>query len=197
MSTNRVKILAIGILSIVMIAFAGYSLTGGKKAKATHLTTSDIPFFNEEYGTTNPTKSIAKRILFKAHYLSKMMGASKTSEFSKVADNWFNRLNKEAFRLKENDKTVATSILSIMRSYEDMKTFRSMGLTHAKNFWPVITTLMQMKMTENHLSADSHGFSSCVVKDKQENHKAADSFGITACAVKKTSGDQLIFWERA
>ena len=162
MSYNRVKVLSIGILSIALIAFAGYSISGGSKSQATHFA---IPHFTEELTTANPTKSIANRIIFKAHYLSRMLGASSNSEFSMVADNWYYRLSKEVNRLNESDKTVATSILAMMRTYEDMKTFRSMGFSSAKNFWPVLTTLAKVPVN---LSGDDYGFTSCAMK-KQKN----------------------------
>ena len=56
MSYNRVKIASIGILSIALIAFAGYSVSGGNKAQATHLTAAEIPQFTEELTTKNPTE---------------------------------------------------------------------------------------------------------------------------------------------
>ena len=185
MSNNRVKILAIGILSIALIAFAGYSVSGGNQAKASHFAASEVPTFKEELTTTNPTKSIAKRIIFKAHYLSKMMGTSSHSEFTKVSDSWYARLSKEANRLNESDRTVTTSILAMMRTYEDMKTFRSMGYHNAKNFWPVLSTMTNL------------------VYDPKTKHLGSDGYGFTSCTVKKEgnqsnqNADQVKFWQES
>ena len=168
MLTNLVICCSITVLSILMIAFNVYHIEGLKKSNSTCITISEIPFFNDFYAITNPTRSLSKRIIFSAHYLSKMIGASKTSEFSMVAKNWSNWLNKEAKSLTENDRTVATSILSIMRSYEDMKSLRSMGFTHAKYFWSVITTLMEIKMIEGYLTSNSLGIFSNAAKKTED-----------------------------
>ena len=200
MSYNRVKILSIGIISIALIAFAGYSVSGGNKAQASHLTASEIPQFTEELNSANLTKSAAKRIIFKAHYLSRMMGTTSHSEFSNVADNWYYRLSREVDRLNESDRTVATSILAMLRTYEDMKTFRSMGLNNAKNFWPVLTTLTNF----NHKHGNCVGFTAMSVKDqkdesllskftsifKQKNSSRA--VGFTACSVKEQKNQSLL-----
>lgn len=143
----------------------------GSATTGAHLSASAVPFFDEAHNTTNPAKAIADRIVFKTHYLSRMMGASSHSEFNKLADAWYARLSKEQNRLTTDDREVATNILSVMRTYQDMKTFRSLGLTNAHNFWPTITALLNLK-----------------------NGKQLVNFKASG---KMAEGDQLAFWTKA
>ena len=135
-----------------------------------------------------------------------MMGASSHSEFAKVAYNWYYLLSKEDSRLNEPDRTVATSILAMMRSYEDMKTLRSMGFKNANKFWPALKTNLYYTASGEWRVApgsDGYGFTSCTVKEQKSQSlfskialyyytpsgqrrvaPGSDGYGFTSCTVK-------------
>ena len=124
--------------------------------------------------TEDAPKSDIKNIIFKGHYLSRMAGASSHSEFTKLADNWENLLSKDSKDMDKSDKTVITSLLSIMRSYEDMKAFRSMGFHNAQNFWPTLSTMTNLVYNPNSRkfsTTDDYGFTSCMVRKERNQPK--------------------------
>ena len=196
MRNNRVKILAFGILSVSLITIVGYSVSssGGSQPQPTHFSAAQVPHFTEDLLSSNEGLVTAKRILFKAHFLSKLMGTASHSEFSQVVENWQKTLSSDANLLEKSDKNAATQILALMKSYEQMKLLRYMGKTEGKRFWQTASNLTHLVYDPNsiELSGDDYGFTSCSLKkldsqSKSEEELSGDDYGFTSCSLKKLS----------
>ena len=125
-----------------------------------------VPAISEE-------SSFTDKLIHKAHYLSKIVGASKISEMTEVKDAWALTIRGLSNHLSALDKENATSLLRLMSNYENMKVFRKDSATDANLFWS--------NLIQNSGFTTSHAVLSC-----EHESKALPS-----------EGQQALFWNKA
>jgi hypothetical protein len=77
----------------------------------------------------------AERTIFVADYLSLLMGTSEVSQFGNVVESWMKAMSLDEESLSEQDLSMATNILEMMRIYEEMKIRRNLNDPVAKLYW--------------------------------------------------------------
>lgn len=107
------------------------------------ITASEVPAFKTAEHL-NPSISHAERLVFVSHYLNRMVGtvSEGESQFASIADAWHRFLEADSKNMSPAVAATAGEILAMMRSYQEMKTKRSLNDPAASMFWPRIATLM-------------------------------------------------------
>lgn len=161
------------LIAGIVLSFLVYN----KINKSKKIQPSQIPEFREVIFLDDAV-SQASKLIFKSHYLSRLIGSYKTQStgIDQIANSFFQRLSEDK-EIKGRDKKQALQLLAIMRTYQDIRLSEKSILAsytyHTSHFWSQLASL-----------ADWKGDSKDIAFEKQLHAKNA-------------AGEQLEFWKAA
>lgn len=125
---------------------------------------SEIPQF-VPYQHLDHKITIAESIVFKAHYISRLMGADSTSNFKNIVDTWKNHMTYFKKAMPKADYSQAEKMLGFMNNYMAMKV--NPKSEESRKFWGRFTTAFGL---ENGSFLGHEGNTSNKLDDKQMSY---------------------------
>lgn len=125
MKFTRVKRLSATTLILAILCLVGYTLFSSDTTNSlsaldsSHFSASKIPLFVSNANESTVTNE-AESLIFKAEYISRMMGASEKSHFKNVVSDWSRALvqGKQEYRLTQEDKQLGEKIGELLSFYK-------------------------------------------------------------------------------
>ena len=133
------------VLALGVLAALYYRPTTPKSFLGARISLDQIPRFRL-FPHLNPAANVAEATVYKAHYVSRMLGSEATSDFSNVVKVWRNHLMYLKTWMEPKDIKIAGSIYNLMLAYENMKEKRSSrDSAESSMFWTRFMTLLDFE----------------------------------------------------